>query len=134
MPDPAGGALLAASPVVTEPGEGAPQAQGLTAAHGWHERSFVRGGAALPARGMQALPDQLAASLEVDYEVRVDRITEDGVVAGQHVAPVAQVEMGDPARVHRPHGLLELAEEMGGIWGWKRPRLARSLSLASRSS
>jgi phytoene dehydrogenase-like protein len=43
-------------------------------------RSFVRGGAALPAHGMQALPDQIAASLDVDYEVPVDRITDDGVV------------------------------------------------------
>ena len=44
-------------------------------------RSFVRGGAALPAGGMRALPDQLAAGLDVEYGVRVDRITDDGVVA-----------------------------------------------------
>jgi len=43
-------------------------------------RSFVRGGAALPARGMRALPDQLAVGLDVNYEVRVDRITDDGVI------------------------------------------------------
>lgn len=43
-------------------------------------RCFVRGGAALPARGMRALPDQLAAGLDVGYRARVESITDDGVV------------------------------------------------------
>ncbi|MGW5718985.1 FAD-dependent oxidoreductase [Amycolatopsis sp. NPDC003865] len=42
-------------------------------------RSFLRGGGALPAEGMQALPDQLAAGLTVRTGVEVDAVTEDGV-------------------------------------------------------
>ena len=42
-------------------------------------RSFLRGGGALPAEGMQALPRQLAAGLTVRTGVEVDAVTEDGV-------------------------------------------------------
>ncbi len=50
-------------------------------------RAFIRGGAAIPATGMQAMPDQLAASLaglygvRVSYQVRVESLTGTGVVA-----------------------------------------------------
>lgn len=42
-------------------------------------RSFLRGGGALPAEGMQALPRQLATGLTVRTGVEVDAVTEDGV-------------------------------------------------------
>ncbi|MFJ7217121.1 NAD(P)/FAD-dependent oxidoreductase [Amycolatopsis sp. NPDC098790] len=42
-------------------------------------RSFLRGGGALPAEGMQALPRQLATGLAVRTGVEVDAVTEDGV-------------------------------------------------------
>lgn len=42
-------------------------------------RSFLRGGGALPAEGMQALPRQLAAGLPVRTGVEVSEVTEDGV-------------------------------------------------------
>ncbi len=42
-------------------------------------RSFLLGGGALPAEGMQALPRQLATGLPVRTGVEVESITEDGV-------------------------------------------------------
>ncbi|SEF34019.1 Phytoene dehydrogenase-related protein [Amycolatopsis pretoriensis] len=42
-------------------------------------RSFLRGGGALPAEGMQALPNQLATGLTVRTGVEVEAVTEDGV-------------------------------------------------------
>jgi phytoene dehydrogenase-like protein len=42
-------------------------------------RAFLRGGAAVPALGMQAMPDQLAADLAVHYGARVAEIGADGV-------------------------------------------------------
>ena len=42
-------------------------------------RAFLRGGAAVPALGMQAIPDQLASGVTVRYGTRVREIDADGV-------------------------------------------------------
>ena len=43
-------------------------------------RSFLRGGAAIPALGMRAMPEQLAAGLPIDYGVRVSKLTSAGAI------------------------------------------------------
>jgi len=57
-------------------------------------RSFVRGGAAVPALGMREMPDQLAGGLPIRYGTRVAEVTARGVVTedGEPIeAPVVVV-------------------------------------------
>lgn len=66
-------------------------------------RSFLRGGAALPAGGMQALPDQLAAGLTIRTGTEVAAVTAAGVrlADGSHLPARAVVVATDGDTAHR---------------------------------
>ncbi len=67
---------------------------------------------AVAALAVRALPDQIAAGLDVDYRVRVDRVTDDGVVTvdGRRVRAdavlVATLVLGVPDDLRAVEGLV----------------------------
>jgi hypothetical protein len=82
-------------------------------------RSFVRGTPAVPARGMQAIPDQLARGLDVRLGVAAHAVTpttvttEDGVLTGRAV-----VVATDPATAGRLLPGLDVPVMRSGTTWW----------------
>jgi len=66
-------------------------------------RSFVRGTPSLPAHGMQTIPSQLAAGLDVRLDTPVDSVADDHVVTagGERIDARAVIVATDPASAAR---------------------------------
>ena len=66
-------------------------------------RSFVRGTPSLPAHGMQTIPNQLAAGLDVRLDTRVETVADDHVITegAERIDARAVIVATDPATASR---------------------------------